>query len=147
MDALIEYGNSEGYVSCDEWVEETLEEIKRELDDDIFAQKFYQFVFFKQWNAVKKYANESGVRIIGDVPIFVALDSADVWCNPSQFKLNEDGSPSARTQAIWGHTPMKRFGESHELIGACVFLAAHKASSFVTGIELVVDGGFLAQTI
>lgn len=58
-----------------------------------------------------------------------------------------DGSPTARTQAIWGHTPMKRFGTPEELIGAVVFLASPKASSFVTGTDLAVDGGFLAQTI
>ncbi len=91
---------AQAQVSWQEWEtglklrdQEALEAAKRELDDDIFAQKFYQFVFFKQWNAVKSYANKNGVRIIGDVPIFVALDSADVWCNPTQFKLNEDGSP------------------------------------------------------
>ena len=61
--------------------------------------------------------------------------------------FNEDGSPTARTKAIWGHTPMNRFGESHELIGATVFLASHKASSFVTGTDITVDGGFLSQTI
>src|SRR6266540_2748001 len=61
--------------------------------------------------------------------------------------FNDDGSPTPRTRSIWGHTPMGRFGESHELIGACVFLASHAASSFVTGADLRVDGGFLAQTI
>jgi NAD(P)-dependent dehydrogenase (short-subunit alcohol dehydrogenase family) len=61
--------------------------------------------------------------------------------------FNEDGSPTARTKSIWGHTPMNRFGESHELIGACLFLASHKASSFVTGTDIRVDGGFLGQTI
>lgn len=61
--------------------------------------------------------------------------------------FNEDGSPTARTQAIWGHTPMGRFGQPHELVGACVFLASHQASSFITGTDLRVDGGFLSQTI
>lgn len=61
--------------------------------------------------------------------------------------FNDDGTPTARTQAIWGHTPMQRFGKSEELIGACVFLAAEKASSFVTGIDVCVDGGYLSQTI
>lgn len=61
--------------------------------------------------------------------------------------FNDDGSPTPRTQSIWGHTPMGRFGESHELIGACVFLASHKASSFVTGTDIRIDGGFLSQTI
>ncbi len=60
--------------------------------------------------------------------------------------FNDDGSPTARTKSILGHTPMGRFGTSDELIGAAVFLAA-KASSFVTGTDLRVDGGFLSQTI
>jgi len=61
--------------------------------------------------------------------------------------FNDDGSPTARTKSIWGHTPMNRFGESSELIGACIFLASHKASSFVTGTDIRVDGGYLSQTI
>lgn len=61
--------------------------------------------------------------------------------------FNDDGSPTARTKSVWNHTPMSRFGEAHELIGACIFLASHRASSFVTGADLRVDGGFLAQTI
>ncbi|GDY21146.1 D-mannonate oxidoreductase [Verrucomicrobiota bacterium] len=61
--------------------------------------------------------------------------------------FNDDGSPTARTKSIWGHTPMNRFGEAHELIGAVVFLASSRASSFVTGTDLRVDGGFLSQTI
>jgi len=61
--------------------------------------------------------------------------------------FNDDGSPTARTKAIWSHTPMGRFGESNELVGACVFLASHQASSFVTGTDIRVDGGFLSQTI
>ena len=61
--------------------------------------------------------------------------------------FNPDGSPTARTQAIWGHTPMGRFGKSEELVGAAVFLASPAASGFVTGTDLHVDGGFLSQTI
>lgn len=61
--------------------------------------------------------------------------------------FNDDGTPTARTKAIWGHTPMNRFGESKELIGAAVFLASHAASSFVTGTDIRVDGGYLSQTI
>ncbi len=82
-----------------------------------------------------------GVRVNSLTPGFFPAEQN------RKLLFNEDGSPTARTQAIWGHTPMKRFGESHELIGACIFLAAEKASSFVTGSDLVVDGGFLAQTI
>ncbi|SRR5581483_7808994 len=61
--------------------------------------------------------------------------------------FNSDGTPSPRAQSILGHTPMARFGEAHELVGAAIFLASHKASSFVTGADLRVDGGFLSQTI
>jgi len=61
--------------------------------------------------------------------------------------FNEDGSPTPRTEAIWGHTPMNRFGEAKELVGAAVFLASDEASSFVTGTDICVDGGFLSQTI
>ena len=61
--------------------------------------------------------------------------------------FNKDGTPTARGQAIFGHTPMSRFGEPHELVGAVIFLASHKASSFVTGTDIRVDGGYLSQTI
>jgi NAD(P)-dependent dehydrogenase (short-subunit alcohol dehydrogenase family) len=61
--------------------------------------------------------------------------------------FNEDGSYSERGGQIIGHTPMGRFGEPHELAGATVWLASSRASSFVTGQNIVVDGGFSATTI
>lgn len=61
--------------------------------------------------------------------------------------FKDDGSPSDRTKSIWAHTPMGRFGEAQEVVGAAVFLASAKASSFVTGSDIRVDGGFLSQTI
>ncbi|MCL5098662.1 MAG: SDR family oxidoreductase [Candidatus Omnitrophica bacterium] len=61
--------------------------------------------------------------------------------------FNPDGSPTPRTQSILRHTPMERFGDPAELTGAILFLASSKASGFVTGIDLCVDGGFLAHTI
>lgn len=67
--------------------------VREKFREQIEAQKFYQFLFFKQWFALKSYANERGIKIIGDIPIFVAHDSADVWTNPDQFKLDEDGVP------------------------------------------------------
>jgi 4-alpha-glucanotransferase len=64
-----------------------------QLSEQIQAQKFYQFLFFRQWTAVKEYANSAGIKIIGDMPIFVAHDSADVWANQESFKLKADGTP------------------------------------------------------
>lgn len=61
--------------------------------------------------------------------------------------FHPDGSPTPRAQSIFAHTPMGRFGEARELAGAAIFLASAKASSFVTGSDIRVDGGFLAQTI
>ncbi|MBI3851928.1 MAG: SDR family oxidoreductase [Verrucomicrobia bacterium] len=61
--------------------------------------------------------------------------------------FNEDATPTPRAQAIFGHTPMGRFGKPEELVGAAIFLASEKASSFVTGADIRVDGGFLSQTI
>ncbi len=66
---------------------------RKELHKEIEAQKFYQFLFFNQWSELKIHCNRRGIKIIGDIPIFVAHDSADVWTNPDQFKLNSDGTP------------------------------------------------------
>jgi 4-alpha-glucanotransferase len=63
------------------------------LAKEVEFHKFLQFLFFEQWLALKAYANERGIRIIGDAPIFVAFDSADVWANPDLFFLDEEGSP------------------------------------------------------
>lgn len=72
---------------------EALDSARQNFGDAIDAEKFCQFLFFRQWLPLREYANTNGIRIIGDVPIFVALDSVDVWCNQGKFKLNEDGSP------------------------------------------------------
>ncbi len=70
-----------------------LERYKELLKEQIAFWMFLQYKFFEQWNALKAYANEQGIRIIGDIPLYVALDSADVWANREQFKLNEEGRP------------------------------------------------------
>jgi NAD(P)-dependent dehydrogenase (short-subunit alcohol dehydrogenase family) len=82
-----------------------------------------------------------GVRVNSITPGFFPAEQN------RRLLFNPDGSPTARAQAAMGHTPMGRFGEAQELIGAAVFLASPKASSFVTGTDIRVDGGFLAQTI
>ena len=66
---------------------------REQLQDEIEAQMFYQFLFFRQWFALKNYCNERGIKMVGDLPIFVAQDSADVWTNPEQFKLDKNGTP------------------------------------------------------
>jgi len=57
-------------------------------------QAYMQFMFFEQWRRLKAYANERGIQIIGDIPIFVAYDSADVWANRNLFELDDDGNPT-----------------------------------------------------
>ena len=60
----------------------------------LFGWKFIQYEFFNQWREIKKYANEKNVSIIGDIPIYVSLDSCDVWSNREEFLLDETGKPS-----------------------------------------------------
>jgi 4-alpha-glucanotransferase len=66
---------------------------REELHNQIEAHKFFQFLFSRQWSALKAHCNERRINLIGDIPIFVAHDSADVWTNPDQFKLDEQGRP------------------------------------------------------
>ena len=82
-----------------------------------------------------------GVRVNSLTPGFFPAEQN------RRLLFNEDGTPTPRAQSILGHTPMARFGDPGELAGAAVFLASTRASGFVTGIDLRVDGGFLAQTI
>ena len=73
--------------------ESALAEAKKTYADSVEFYKMLQYFFFKQWGELKAYANSKNIEIIGDVPIYVALDSADVWANPSQFYLDEDLTP------------------------------------------------------
>jgi 4-alpha-glucanotransferase len=79
---------------------------------EIEAQKFYQFLFFQQWAELKSYCAQHGVRIIGDIPIFVAHDSADVWTNPDHFKLDTNGLPT-----VVSGVPPDYFSETGQLWG------------------------------
>ncbi|HUP44302.1 MAG TPA: 4-alpha-glucanotransferase, partial [Thermoanaerobaculia bacterium] len=67
---------------------------RRLLHQEVHFQKFIQFLFFRQWRAIREAAAERGITIMGDVPIYVAQDSADVWANRELFQLDEDGAPT-----------------------------------------------------
>jgi len=74
---------------------DTIAEAKKELADGIGFYKFQQYEFFKQWEALHKYANENGIKIIGDIPIYVALDSSDTWAEPVLYQFDKDNVPLA----------------------------------------------------
>ncbi len=72
-----------------------MERHRKTLDAQVEFQMYLQFQVFRQYGALKRYANDRGIRIIGDIPIYVAMDSADVWANPELFQLNEENQPTA----------------------------------------------------
>lgn len=117
--------NSFGGVSWIEWDEDikvrkkaALAKYREEYKLEIAFYQFQQFIFAKQWTALKKYANEKNIQIIGDIPIYVAFDSADTWANPELFQLDEDCVPVAvagcppdsfsATGQLWGN-PLYRW--------------------------------------
>lgn len=71
-----------------------LEKARLEYQEDILFWQGVQYLFYRQWRELKRYANDAGVSIIGDLPIYVALDSADVWANPGQFQLDGELRPT-----------------------------------------------------
>ena len=73
--------------------ENALKRAAEENEENIVFWKVLQYLFFRQWNELKTYANERGISIIGDLPIYVSLDSVDVWAHPELFQLNEDKIP------------------------------------------------------
>ncbi|KAB8141306.1 4-alpha-glucanotransferase [Chloroflexia bacterium SDU3-3] len=73
---------------------EALQRWAAQLSEEVQFHAFMQFLFFQQWGQLKSYANERGIQIIGDIPIFVAYDSADVWGNREIFALDEQGEPT-----------------------------------------------------
>jgi 4-alpha-glucanotransferase len=86
------------------------------LNDSIEFHKFIQYLFFKQWMAVKQYANEKGVKIMGDIPLYVALDSVDAWSMPEIFQFNKDKNPVAV-----GGVPPDYFSATGQLWGNPLF--------------------------
>jgi 4-alpha-glucanotransferase len=92
--------------------QEPLAEYAEGLSSAILEQKYMQWQFFRQWQALKDYANNRGIEIIGDLPIFVAHDSADVWANPELFHLDERGR-----QTVVAGVPPDYFSETGQLWG------------------------------
>ena len=73
---------------------EVIERYRAELHEDVELFTYIQFLFFRQWEALKAYIHSLGIRIIGDLPIYVAMDSADVWAEPEMFQLDEHNVPT-----------------------------------------------------
>src|SRR5258707_15275755 len=105
---------------------QALEQARKSLASSVSRYTFIQFLFFRQWNAVRDYAHGKNVQVIGDIPLFVALDSADVWSHPDLFHLDESGHPTvvagvppdyfSPTGQLWGN-PLYRW-EAHRQSGS-----------------------------
>lgn len=90
-----------------------LTEYRKKLKEEIDFYQFQQYLFLSQWKALKRYANESGIEIVGDIPIYVAFDSADTWANPELFQMDDKGYPTevagcppdyfSETGQLWGN--------------------------------------------
>ncbi len=93
--------------------EDAILEARKRLQKEITFYSFLQYLFYEQWTALKAYANEKEIEIVGDIPIYVALDSADTWMHPELFQLDENGLPVgvagcppdyfSRTGQLWGN--------------------------------------------
>jgi 4-alpha-glucanotransferase len=90
-----------------------LEKARKELSEIVLRYEFYQFLFFRQWHKLRAYAHERAIQIVGDIPIFVAYDSADTWAHPELFFLDAQGNPTvvagvppdifSPTGQLWGN--------------------------------------------
>ena len=112
--------DSYGGIPWTEWPQDirnrqpdAVQQMQLKLADEIHFQQYMQYLFYTQWNALKSYANKNHIRIIGDIPIYVAMDSADVWAHPELFRLDEDRRPYevagcppdgfSETGQLWGN--------------------------------------------
>ncbi|MEO5887691.1 MAG: 4-alpha-glucanotransferase [Anaerolineales bacterium] len=96
----------------------TMDRARTENAESVLRYSFYQFLFFRQWNKLRAYANERDIQIIGDIPIFIAYDSADAWANPELFFIDENSLPTvvagvppdyfSPTGQLWGN-PLYRW--------------------------------------
>lgn len=116
-----------------------IEKAKQELEDRVFYHKFLQFEFYNQWSELRKYANECGVQIVGDIPIYVAHDSADVWGNPDIFCLDKETGEAALMAGV----PPDYFSATGQLWGNPVYdwkqLEKQKFKWWVQRFEAMLD--------
>ncbi len=115
--SLMEYFDGKSWQDWDEDIKlresAAIQRYTEDLSEKIEFHKFTQYLFFKQWLEVKAYANENGIKIIGDIPIFVSFDSSDAWANPEIFLFDEDRKPVSvagvppdyfsETGQLWGN--------------------------------------------
>jgi 4-alpha-glucanotransferase len=128
----------QGGVSWSEWPEplrqqetQALTKFVRDSVEEIEFQSYQQFLFHRQWGALRDYAHEKGLRIIGDIPIFVAYDSADVWVNKDLFYLDKDGLPE-----VVAGVPPDYFSETGQLWGNPLYKwDVHRAQGYRWWIE------------
>ena len=110
---------------------------RQRLKEKIQFYNFVQYLFEKQWSALRAYAHENGIRIIGDVPIYVPLDSADVWSNPALFQLDADLNP----EAVAG-CPPDGFSADGQLWGNPLYRwEAHKAQGYSWWLRRLAAAG------
>lgn len=110
---------------------QALAECREKLKLDIRRQIFRQFLFFRQWKKLRNYTKSKGIQIIGDIPIFVAHDSSDVWANPGLFYLNNKGMPT-----VVAGVPPDYFSATGQLWGNPLYRwRVHRASGFAWWID------------
>lgn len=108
-----------------------MEKARSDQAENIQRHSFYQFLFFRQWNKVREYAHKQDITIIGDIPIFIAYDSADAWANPQLFFLDEDSLPT-----VVAGVPPDYFSATGQLWGNPLYKwSAHKQTGYAWWIE------------
>lgn len=116
--------------------EDIIEQYRKKLAEKIYYHKFVQFTFFSQWNELKNYANKKGIKIIGDIPLYVAYDSVDAWTHPESFLFNKNSMPVkvagvppdyfSKTGQLWGN-PIYNW-QHHEQSGFSWWIKRIKAN-------------------
>lgn len=132
-----------GNVALQEWDDKnaiarepkTLEKYRTMLSEQILYFKITQYFFFQQWQALKEYANQKGIKIIGDMPIYVAADSVEVWTKPELFQLDAERQP-----LFVAGVPADQFSATGQLWGNPLYdWAAHKKQGYAWWIYRIAE--------